>query len=62
MKHPRASELLLTALDDRDTSVRLAAVNALENLGNRYAERKLAVLAHTDPDPTVRRAAQRSQG
>jgi HEAT repeat protein len=59
MKHPRASELLLTALDDRDTSVRLAAVNALENLGNRYAERKLAVLAHTDPDPTVRRAAQR---
>lgn len=59
MKHPRASEFLLTALDDQDTSVRLAAVNALENLGNRYAERKLAVLAHTDPDPTVRRAAQR---
>lgn len=59
MKHPRASEFLLTALEDRDTSVRLAAVQALANLGNRNAERKLAVLAHTDPDPTVRRAAQR---
>ena len=59
MKHPRASEFLLTALDDQDKSVRLAAVNALEHLGNRYAERKLEVLANTDPDPTVRRAAQR---
>ncbi|HEY9596691.1 MAG TPA: HEAT repeat domain-containing protein, partial [Cyanophyceae cyanobacterium] len=59
MKHPHASELLLAALDDRDTAVRLAAVNALENLGNRSAERKLGVLANTDPDPTVRRAAQR---
>lgn len=59
MKHPHASELLLAALDDRDTAVRLAAVNALENLGNRNAERKLGVIADTDPDPTVRRAAQR---
>lgn len=61
LKHPRASELLMVALDDRDTSVRLAAINALEHLGNRHAERKIAVLAHTDPDPTVRRAAQRSK-
>ncbi|HEY9852158.1 MAG TPA: HEAT repeat domain-containing protein [Leptolyngbyaceae cyanobacterium] len=59
LKHPRASELLIAALDDRDTSVRLAAVNALNHLGNRYAERKMAILAHTDPDPAVRRAAQK---
>lgn len=59
LKHPRASELLMVALDDGDTSVRLAAVSALEHLGNRYAERKIAVLALTDPHPAVRRAAQK---
>ena len=60
LKHPRASGVLMAALDDRETSVRLAAVNALEHLGNRYAERKIAILAHTDPDPAVRRAAQKA--
>ncbi|HEY9669660.1 MAG TPA: HEAT repeat domain-containing protein [Coleofasciculaceae cyanobacterium] len=62
MKHPRASEFLLTALDDEDSSVRLAAINALQSLGNRDAERKLAQLARTDPDATVRRAAYRGMG
>lgn len=62
MKHPRASELLVTALDDGDSSVRLAVVNALQSLGNRDAERKLAQLAHSDPDPAVRRAAYRGMG
>jgi HEAT repeat protein len=56
MKHPRASECLLAALDDKDTSVRLAAVNALESLGNRDAQRKLAALAQTDSDVITRRA------
>ena len=58
LKHPRASELLIAALDDREISVRLAAIGALEGLGNRYAQRKMMVLAHTDPDLSVRRAAQ----
>lgn len=62
LKHPRASEISIAALDDLDTCVRLAAVSALEHLGNRYAERKIAVLARTDPDPTVRRAAQNAHG
>jgi len=39
--------------------VRLAVVTALGYLGNRSAERKLVILARTDPDPTVRRAAQK---
>lgn len=62
LRCPRASELLITALDDREQIVRLAAVNGLEHLGNRYAERKIAVMAHTDPDPTVRQAAQKALG
>ncbi|XWK87977.1 MAG: HEAT repeat domain-containing protein [Phormidium sp.] len=62
LRCPRASELLITALDDKQQIVRLAAVNGLEHLGNRYAERKIAVMAHTDPDPTVRQAAQKALG
>ena len=62
LRCPRASELLITALDDREQIVRLAAVNGLEHLGNRYAERKIAVMAHTDPDPIVRQAAQKALG
>ncbi|MCT7952561.1 HEAT repeat domain-containing protein [Ancylothrix sp. C2] len=57
MKHPRSSEFLISALDDKEPAVRLAAVMGLELLGNRYAERKVALLAYTDPDLTVRRAA-----
>ncbi len=59
LKHPRASELLIAALDDADSSVRLQTARALGHLGNRYAEPKIAVLARTDPDPAVRRAAQK---
>lgn len=62
LRCPRASEILITALDDPEQIVRLAAVNGLEHLGNRYAERKIAVMAHTDPDPTVRQAAQKALG
>ena len=60
LRCPRASELLITALDDQEQIVRLAAVNGLEHLGNRYAERKIAIMAHTDPDPIVRQAAQKA--
>lgn len=60
MKHPHASRVLSSALDDEDASVRLAAVNALANLGNRSAERKLRDLMRTDLDTAVRRAAQKA--
>ncbi|MGB3205360.1 MAG: HEAT repeat domain-containing protein [Crinalium sp.] len=59
LKHPQASAFLETALEDSDGIVRLAAVTALGYLGNRSAERKLVILARTDPDPAVRRAAQK---
>ncbi|KYC43184.1 hypothetical protein WA1_13890 [Scytonema hofmannii PCC 7110] len=58
MKHPNASELLIKGLEDVNASVRLVAVTALKHLGNRWAEKKIAALARTDPDPMVRRAAE----
>jgi HEAT repeat protein len=60
LKHPRASALLTRALADEEASVRLAAVNALAHLGNRSAEKELLDLMRTDPDITVRRAAQKA--
>lgn len=57
MKRPRASEYIRAALDDPEATVRLAAALALRQLGSRYAERQLALLAHSDPDLAVRRAA-----
>ncbi|HVF88657.1 MAG TPA: HEAT repeat domain-containing protein [Blastocatellia bacterium] len=60
MKHSLASEVLSGALEDEEASVRLAAVNALAHLGNRSVERKLLALMQTDPDTSVRRAAQRA--
>jgi HEAT repeat protein len=59
LKHPLASQLLITALNDRDPSVRLASVSSLVNSGNRDCQEQLAILARTDPDPAVRRAAQK---
>lgn len=58
IKRPYASELLATALDDPEAVVRLAAVQALDRLGSRRAERQLTVLARGDADLAVRRAAQ----
>lgn len=60
MKHPLASNLLGTALDDEEASIRSAAANALGHIGSRYAERKLVAMARTDSDPSVRRAAHRA--
>ncbi|MGL4377261.1 MAG: HEAT repeat domain-containing protein [Microcoleaceae cyanobacterium] len=59
LKNPKASELLIAMLDDQDSEVRLASTVALGRLGNRACDDKLAHLAHTDPDPAVRRAAQK---
>ncbi len=58
MKTPHASETLITALEDKDPTVRLAAVTALKRLGSYLAERQLTALAHTDPDASVRAAAR----
>lgn len=60
LKNPLASELLMVALDDRDSKVRLVATVALGYLGNRSCEAKLTALARNDPDPAVRRAAQKA--
>ncbi|MGK7900352.1 MAG: HEAT repeat domain-containing protein [Hormoscilla sp.] len=59
LKHPLASQLLITALNDRDASVRLTSVSTLVNSGNRDCQNQLTSLARTDPDPSVRRAAQK---
>jgi len=59
MRHPDATEALVLALEDEDTSVRLAAVNALGYLGSRYGDKKLAKIALQDPDDVVRIAAER---
>jgi HEAT repeat protein len=60
MKHPRASEYLIAALDDENAAIRLMAINALVQLGNRSVDRKLLTMMQTDSDASVRRAAQKA--
>jgi len=60
MKRPDASRALESALDDGASSVRLTAIAELKHLGTRTSERKLMVLARTDPDSEVRHAAMRA--
>jgi HEAT repeat protein len=60
MKHPEASEIIGKALDDDRPEVRLEAVRALRRLGSLAVERKLLQIAHGDPDPGVREAAQQA--
>ena len=60
MRHPHATPLLAGALEDPSRAVRLAAAQALGRLDLRDAEARLDVLARTDDDPAVRRAAQRA--
>lgn len=60
MKHPRASEHLIAALDDEAPPVRLAAVSALVDLGTLQARQKLARLAREDRDPAVCKAARQA--
>ncbi|CAD5976440.1 HEAT repeat domain-containing protein [Planktothrix agardhii] len=59
LKHPFASEILISALNDPDQSVRLSAVNALVYLGNRSCAEQLGILARNDTSAAVRRAAQK---
>ncbi|CAD0226297.1 putative PAS/PAC sensor protein [Planktothrix agardhii] len=59
LKHPFASEILISALNDQDQSVRLSAVNALVYLGNRSCAEQLGILARNDTSAAVRRAAQK---
>ncbi|OQW92153.1 MAG: hypothetical protein BWK79_15290 [Beggiatoa sp. IS2] len=59
MRHPLATQCLLVALTDKEILVRLAAVKAFEQLNYRGASQGLSVLANRDPNPAVRRAAQR---
>ncbi len=58
MRRPAASEQILSALDDPEPQVRMAAVEALGHLGNRNGDRKLAAMARSDSDASVRRAAK----
>jgi HEAT repeat protein len=57
MKHPDASARVRDALDHEDPVVREAAVIALDRIGARGILRKLSVLASSDPEEAVRRAA-----
>jgi HEAT repeat protein len=58
MKRSRASDQIINVLNDKDPAVRQTAAVALRRLGSPRAERRLASLAHSDPDVAVRRAAQ----
>ena len=57
MRRPEASHAIEEALDDVEASVRLTAVTELKHLGTRSSQRKLMILARSDPDSAVRRAA-----
>ena len=60
MCHPRASGELLRALRDEDPAVRAAAVNGFAKLGTPSVARVIAAMRHSDPDPDVRRRAERA--
>jgi len=57
MRHPVASQVLSDALDDKQPEVRTAAIAALRRMGSQTSEKKLVLMAHSDPDPGVRKAA-----
>jgi len=58
MKNPDATRLVESALDDSASAVRATAAAELRRLGSRTAIRKLLLLAKSDPDADVRRAAK----
>jgi len=57
MKYNVATEIIFTCLDDQDSNVRIAAIQALERIGNREQDKKIAFIAQNDPDPKVRMIA-----
>jgi HEAT repeat protein len=59
-KHPDASRLIASALEDRFAEVRLAAAHALRRMDVRAAEQELAAAASRDEDGAVRQAAQKA--
>jgi HEAT repeat protein len=62
MKDVQATAHLVGALDDAEASVRLTAIAGLSKLGASAGQAKLAELVRSDPDVTVRRAAQHALG
>lgn len=56
MRRPAATQIIVSALDDPEPTVRLAAVQALRHLGARAVQEKLAQRALVDSDLRVRRA------
>ncbi|MCX7875372.1 MAG: HEAT repeat domain-containing protein [Melioribacteraceae bacterium] len=54
MKNNAASEIIYTCLDDEDPDIKIIAIQALDKIGNRTQEKKIAQLALNDPDERVR--------
>lgn len=59
LQHPHASAYLITALNDQDAVVRLAALEALIFLGNRDCQDQIRLLARTDQSLAVRHLARK---
>jgi HEAT repeat protein len=59
MKKPHTIKHLIIALEDKEASVRLAAITALGHLDIEGAEQKFSKIASEDPNIAVRRAAQK---
>jgi len=59
MKSQSVTKHLITALSDKEASVRLAAITALGNNGAELAIHKLSQIASEDPNLAVRRLAQK---
>jgi HEAT repeat protein/ATP/ADP translocase len=59
---PRASDVLLTALEDPDAGVRTAALTGLAAVSRDEAHASVVTWSLADPDPGVRAAAVRALG
>lgn len=62
LRHPEASAAIRAALDDRDATVREAAIVALDQLAVRGLGPRLSQLARSDESRAVRRAAASALG
>ncbi len=60
MKRPESTAILIRALEDPEAGVRIAAVQGLARLGSRRAERRLFLMATSDPSPEVRQAIRKA--
>lgn len=57
MKSNIATEIIFTAVDDENADVRIAAIKALDRIGNREQDKKIAFMAYNDEDFKVRSIA-----